>query len=80
MTNKINVIFLLGVVKSVEPETTNVHVSGWGKDAVFREQLDGHKVTMDNGSAFVLPSHREPDCLPGDKVYLEFRRSKHEGE
>ncbi len=75
-----DVKFLVGYVKQLVPEIEKVHVSGVGKDAVFRDDLAGHKVLLSNGTAFLLPKYLEPDCKPGDAVFIKFSRSRHEGE
>lgn len=81
MSGKIHdVKFLAGYVRTLTPEIEKVHVSGSGDKTVFRDELRGHKVLLTSGVAFLLPKHLEPDCKEGDAVFIEFSRSKHEGE
>jgi hypothetical protein len=75
-----NVKFLAGYVRTLTPEIEKTYVSGSGDKAVFEDKLVGHKVLLTTGVAFLLPKHLEPDCKEGDAVFIEFSRSKHEGD
>jgi hypothetical protein len=75
-----DVKFLAGHVRSLTPEIEKVYVSGSGDKTVFEDKLVGHKVLLTSGVAFLLPKHLEPDCKEGDAVFIEFSRSKHDGE
>lgn len=72
-------LFIAGKVRLVEERFHEVWVSGAGKDAKTRQESLGWFVVLDTGAGFGFGAQK-PDCLTGDNVFLEFRRSKHDGE
>lgn len=75
-----DVKFLAGHVRTLTPEIEKRYISGSGDKTVFEDMLVGHKVLLTTGVAFLLPKHLAPDCKEGDAVFIEFSRSKHEGD
>lgn len=74
-----DVMFDAGVVRLIEERFIDRCASGIGKDAVMAQKSIGWFVVLDTGAAFGFGS-RKPDCAVGDRVFLEFRRSRHKGE
>lgn len=72
-------LFIAGKVRLIEERFHEVWVSGAGKNAKTRQESLGWFLVLDTGAGFGFGA-LEPECRVGDDVFLEFRRSKHEGE
>lgn len=73
MTITTNVVFHVGKVLGVEKVVRQKHVNGAAKDAVFEEEIVGHKVQLNNGTSLVFPVSSRPEVSRGDDVFVEFR-------
>lgn len=61
-------------VNKVWLRTDKVWVSGFGKDAVFKDKSIGHYVNFKHSSESIFFGVEKPELSPGDKVRVTFEK------
>lgn len=75
MTKKLSqLIYIKTKVARVWEQMDQVHVSGIGKDATFKEQSRGWFVSFQGSYEALFFGHAKPDLEEGDEVRITFQK------